>query len=354
MNYCTLFDSTYASRGISLIKSINNTHSHADVYILAMDDKVSDKILASGLKKVKVVQLNDLFVEYPVLTDLVKQRSRAEFCWTLTPYILHWCLSKLNLSECTYVDSDVYFYSSPETVFKSLESNSVIITEHNYTPEYDQSATSGKYCVQFMYFSNNVKGLEVLNWWKDRCTEWCFARVEPNRFGDQKYLDDWTSRFDSVFVPYEPGLGLAPWNIQQYSICNTNGTKTIIDKLTKKQHQLFFYHFHGIKRSQNSIWYISDYRIDADVKKQLYIPYITALLFEEALHSRIDQLNTATISLPEKISKSKILESLFLFFTLNFKKLIKDLSPYRVYSKLNNDFNSQMDHYLFVPPIKEE
>ncbi len=46
-----------------------------------------------------------------------------------------------------------------------------------------------------MTFKRN-DGELVRSWWEERCLEWCYARFEDGKFGDQKYLDDWTSRFN--------------------------------------------------------------------------------------------------------------------------------------------------------------
>ena len=46
----------------------------------------------------------------------------------------------------------MFFYSNPRVLYDEMGANSVLITEHRYTKEYDQSATSGKYCVQFVTF----------------------------------------------------------------------------------------------------------------------------------------------------------------------------------------------------------
>jgi hypothetical protein len=62
----------------------------------------------------------------------------------------------------------------------------------------------------------------VRRWWEDRCIEWCYARHEDGKFGDQKYLDDWPLRFESdVHVMTDKELLLAPWNATRYPYGNS-------------------------------------------------------------------------------------------------------------------------------------
>ena len=171
------------------------------------------------------------------------------------------------------MDADLYFFHKPSEVIKEFHASGqdVMITRHNYTPKYDQTTTSGIYCVQFMTFKNNGNGRKVLGWWKERCAEWCYARVEPGRFGDQKYLDDWPERFDGIHVMKNKAAGLAPWNIQQY-VCVpgplVNGAPVI------------FFHFHGLawqRKSQKEYFVPGPYELSQGAKDNLYMPYIKAL-----------------------------------------------------------------------------
>ena len=204
----------------------------------------------------------------------------AEYCWTCTPFTILYCLEKYNLPDCTYVDADMIFYNDPQVLIDEMGDKSVLISEHRYPRIYDQSWYSGIYCVQFMCFRNNVAGLEVLNWWRDRCIEWCYARLEDGKFGDQKYLDDWLQRFPGVHVMQHEGGGVAPWNVQQYIFSEQNGHLYITSKKTGNKSKLIFFHFHGFKFfTDRKVSYCGPlYELDTPVKKTIYQPYVAKLM----------------------------------------------------------------------------
>src|SRR5213075_3097505 len=104
------------------------------------------------------------------------------------------------------------------------------------------------YCVQFMCFKNNEDGLTALKWWRERCLEWCYNRVEDGKFGDQKYLDDWPERFSGIVWELKNiGGGVAPWNVQQYKFIKANKNKISgIEKNTGDNFELVFFHFHAL------------------------------------------------------------------------------------------------------------
>jgi hypothetical protein len=105
-----------------------------------------------------------------------------------------------------------------------------MIADHAYALELDQSPNYGHYCVQFMRLMRD-RCARVRKWWDERCIEVCFGRAEYGRFGDEKYLDDWPSRFDSlVHVLAQQACALAPWNASPFPIARA-----------------IFFRFHGLR-----------------------------------------------------------------------------------------------------------
>jgi hypothetical protein len=127
-----------------------------------------------------------------------------------------------------------------------MENNSVLITPHRYTPKYNQEEKTGIYCVQFVTFKKDERGLNVLNWWRKACLEWCHNRFEDGKFGDQKYLDDWPVRFEGVYVSQHLGGGIAPWNMQQYFFEWRNEKLTGHVLKTGETFEVIFFHFHSL------------------------------------------------------------------------------------------------------------
>ena len=298
LNFCTLFDSNYISRGLALHQSLAQVCRDFHLYIFAFDEK-ADKILRTlQLDNVTVVSLKEF--EDEELLRVKPGRTRAEYCWTCSSSSILFAINRFQLQNCTYIDADLYFYSDPSVLVREMGSASVLITEHNYAKQYDQSAISGKYCVQFMFFKADENGMRVLNWWRNECIKWCFNRVEDGKFGDQKYLDDWTTRFNGVHVMQHSGGGIAPWNMRDYKLKQTKENYLVKYK-GGVWADLVFVHYHDLVFYYGGKIRISKYKIPAHMLPLLFFPYIKQLLKQERRALSIDEsINASARKQPER------------------------------------------------------
>jgi hypothetical protein len=306
-NYCTLFDSNYLTRGVVMYESLKRESKNFHLYIFAFDNKAHTILKKLKLKYVTIISLKQF--EDKKLLKIKKTRSKAEYCWTCTPSIILYVLKKYNVYSCTYIDADVFFYKDPSCLIKEMGSKSVLITKHRYTKKYDSSKRSGIYCVQFITFKNDENGLKILKWWRDSCLDWCYARVEDGKFGDQKYLDDWTKRFDGVHVLKNIGGGVAPWNVQQYSVYVKNNSVGCMEKKTKKKFEIIFYHFHELKFLKKGYLDLGSYELSHNVIKYIYKVYLLQII---NINGKLKKLNIFLDS--NKNNHKKNLMTLLKFF----------------------------------------
>lgn len=286
-NFCTLFDSFYLTRGLTMYRSLEKTCENFHLYIFAFDDASFDILTKLNLKKATIISLKDF--EDDKLLAVKPTRTKAEYCWTSTSSTILYVIEKYNVPSCTYVDADLYFYQNPKLLFDEMGDKSILITEHRYPPKFNRTTSSGIYCVQFITFVNNKDGLEALKWWRDACIEWCYDRYEDGKFGDQKYLDDWTTRFKGVHVLQHLGGGLASWNVEQYPFVERIGNKiTFIDKKNNSKFEAIFYHFHHVRFFKNDIVDLGWRHPTMPVVNNLYVPYIKELNENETIVKQID------------------------------------------------------------------
>ncbi len=301
-NFCTLFDKNYLSRGLTLYNSLERHCSSFHLYIFAFDE-VSFRILKSlRLHHATIIPLADF--EDEELLNVKPTRSRAEYCWTSTSSTILFVLKHYNVDQCTYLDADMMFFGSPDELFVEMGPASILITEHRYSPQYNKEAYTGKYCVQFISFKNDEKGLTALRWWRDRCIEWCYARFEDGKFGDQKYLDDWPERFDGVHELQHRGGGMAAWNIQQYDLFEKNDTLFGRDVKSGTKFPVIFYHYHYLRFLENEKIELGRRILSNEVLRMLYAPYLRALedakMRIEAIDSSFDPHGSIKVALSWK------------------------------------------------------
>jgi hypothetical protein len=324
INYCTLFNYKYLSRGLVLYESLCEVHQIFCLYIFAFDDATQDYLLNLKLDHAVIIGLSEF--EDQELLKIKNTRSFVEYCWTCTSSVIKYSLEKYNLSSCTYLDADLYFYSSPAVIFNELSDSSVGLSLHNYSSEYDKSGVSGKFCVQFVYFKNNQNGTQALNWWRNECIKWCYARVEDGKFGDQKYLDSFSSLFNEVHIIENQGAGIAPWNIQKFHFNNENTGITGFN-LDGSSLSIIFYHFHLLKIDfKKKTVDLRKYEYPLEVVDIFYIPYLRKLLHYENILRKSDfEIDEFKINTPNRL-------------LLKYLKLIRWLGKNPIIRRIYNIF----------------
>lgn len=296
LNLCTLFAANYSAKGLAMYWSLERVCPSFHLYIFAFDDLCAKILNKLNLQHVTIITLQEF--EDPELLRVKPTRNPGEYCWTCSSSVIKYCIEHYHLDNCTGIDADLYFFSNPTCLVEEMDDKDVLLTEHRYTPCYDQTSESGKYCVQFSTFKNTPKGMHVLNWWRDACLEWCYNKVEPGRFGDQKYLDDWMTRFDCVHELQHLGGGVAPWNMQQYEFKKINGEVYGYEIATGKEFPLVFFHFHSVICRRKGllreffIGYPASKSIKNLIYRQYFRDYKRAFCTLKAIDSNVDGFAT--------------------------------------------------------------
>ena len=275
--FCTYFDINYLSRGLALYRSLKKNCPEFHLWILCMDHKSHDILTQMALPNLKLIALEDFEKVDEELLAIKSTRSVVEYYFTCTPSLPLYVLNNFSdVDLITYLDADLYFFSDIAPIYEEISGYSIAIIEHRFPPHLLDRAKSGIYNVGWISFKRDKNGFNALNWWRERCLEWCYDRVEDKRCADQKYLDDWLSRFDNVIVLQHKGVNVAPWNIANYAI-HCKGESVWID-----DQPLIFYHFHGFKQLTGRM-YDTGLRAYKEIlndilRSAVYEPYLRMLL----------------------------------------------------------------------------
>lgn len=319
-SFCTLFDSAYLSRGLLLYDSLNKQALDFHLYIFAFD-ALTDTILRKlNLPSVTVISLNDF--ENDRLLAVKSSRTKAEYCWTCTSSVIDYVLANYDVPSCTYLDADLFFYESPGILIEELkEKKNVLITEHRYSwpARIFEQKRAGRFCVQFITFINEQGSRKVLDKWRDQCIDWCFARYEDGKFGDQKYLDNWPDEYPGVHVLEHQGGGIAPWNVRQYRFIRSGEHISGKNRRSGDEFKVVFFHFHFVRSAYKHRTDIGWNRLTRNAVQVFYLPYLDMLEEKE---------KSLEAEFPEY--RRKIYESQEGSLNDNIKNLFKNITGYNI------------------------
>lgn len=316
-HFCTYFDQHYLPRALALYGSLKNHIQQFRLYVLCFDNETYTFLTNLEEPNIIPISLEDFEDGDTELLSAKKNRSRIEYYFTCTPSLMIYVLSRFpSIDILTYVDADLFFFADPTPIYKELGEKSILIIGHRFPQERKfQEKLVGIYNVGYLSFRNDVNSRACLAWWRGRCIEWCYDRFEDDKFGDQKYLDDWSARFNEVVVLQYKGAGVAPWNVSAYQIQVDNGIVTI------DSDALIFYHFHNLKVVNNSIFDLGTDHWPSEQAKVLreavYAPYLRelqAVLLNVSSKTRTDIRGKVLQTQWQKVKKALIYGRLIILF----------------------------------------
>ncbi|MBR6417578.1 MAG: hypothetical protein IKS36_02085 [Bacteroidales bacterium] len=273
--YCTYFNSGYLDRAVVLLRSLAVVDPGFRIEVLCFDDQAYSFFMQHHFHGVVPHRLSDFEERNPDLLAVKTTRTIAEYFFTCTSV---WTadVAKRNraIDFVTYLDCDMRFFDSPGKVFDMMVDKDIMICPHYYSRNSEIAEKYGKYNVGWLTFRSNDVGMECLNTWRNNCIEWCYERLEPNRYADQKYLDDWPLKYGDRLLEAPLELDLGPWGIKPGAFSRVNGQPYI------EGIPIIIYHFQGLRLYSERLFYMGHcfHQSIVGILKGLYEPYIQELL----------------------------------------------------------------------------
>ena len=186
----------------------------------------------------------------PDLYQLAFKYDIIEFSTSLKPFL---ALKLLESAErVIFLDPDICVYSPLQPVLQDLDAHSIVLTPHYTSPQSDDLGESdvgmmrfGSFNLGFFAVKNTQQGLSFLRWWHRRCIDLCYMESQFGLSTDQKWVTIAPALFQDLYVSFNPGYNVAPWNVFERKITvDAEGNYWINDT-----HPLIFFHFSNFDRS---------------------------------------------------------------------------------------------------------
>ena len=255
------------------------------------------------------------------LLNSFENKNTAERYFTLTPFFISYVFNSVESNtKLIYLDADIYLYNNIIEELNTMKNYDVLLIPHLYEEEDKfKYFKYGIYNVGLISIKVNLNGSKIIDWWKASCVNWCYDRIESNRYADQKYLDFIPIIFENIKEITIPGFNVAPWNTKYRKLSYLNNNYFI-----NKNHKLYFFHFHGLK-NYSHIWVTNFFIYQQSIKTNgylnLYKDYINLLYKIDSNYNLLQNSKLLKIS-KVRFSIMKLIYRL-IFNIITFNVLVK-------------------------------
>jgi hypothetical protein len=246
------------------------------LFVLCFSDEAKRALDELAFPEVVAISRAEFEAGDEALAAAKRNRTTIEYYFTCTGSWLLFLLRRYpDVTSLTYLDADLFFYSDPGILDASFGDDVLILSPHRFSRHLRELERFGIFNAGWLHVRRDPRALEALSYWRARCIEWCYERIEDGRYADQRYLDDFETRFAGVGRLASPGANLAPWNYHDHRIVHEADGRVTVDG-----HPLVFFHFHGLREVFPNVFdpFFRGYgKPTRSMVNGIFTPYLVAL-----------------------------------------------------------------------------
>src|SRR5688572_27556634 len=123
--FCTYFDQHYLPRALALYDSLQKHCPDFKLWALCMDQAAFALLTQRQLPEVYTIALEEFERDDELLLIAKQNRSKIEYYFTCTPSLPLYVLEQWQeVDMITYVDADLYLFSTPQPLFDEMQNGS--------------------------------------------------------------------------------------------------------------------------------------------------------------------------------------------------------------------------------------
>lgn len=272
--YGTILDSAYLPQGLALYRSWRAAVRSGSFYFFTMDDRAARTLEGLSLEGARVVPSADITRD--ALEMQRGWRTMGEICWANKPLAIRAMLDdRPDTDWACYLDGDMAMFADPEPVLHAVDAATFgLFTPHRFGPSMTHWIEKvGVHNAGFAAFRRSPDSHRVLERWFADCLARPSLKDRRGDTFDQKILDHIVAEEPGIADLDHPGVNLAPWNADNYTIAEADGQVLVDDQ------PLLIYHYQSLRMHGRRLYtlYNGDWNIPAALRRLVYLPYVRQL-----------------------------------------------------------------------------
>lgn len=236
----------YLPKARVLCKSVKKIHPEIKFH-LVLSDALPPLFDIENEYFDSIILIEEL--DIPNRKQWIFKHSVVEMCTGVKGIAFQEIFRRYNCEQVIFLDPDTAIFSDLNELLQNFDQGSILLTPHQLEPEKSNEAVidnevcflrHGIFNLGFLGVKNSPQGKKFLEWWSNRCLNFCYEDTANGLFTDQRWIDLVPGFFSEVVILRNSAYNVANWNLT-----NREVTGSFEDGFFVNGQSLVFFHFSG-------------------------------------------------------------------------------------------------------------